>query len=89
MYTIFLFIFKINLYDHYDDKMYDFQLDDNLTGNDLKQAFLKKAGKYNLTDYKIRFLFGGAEIKDEDNLYQHNLKEGYKIQILVRKLDQI
>jgi len=76
------------LYDLYDNIKYDFALDDNLNGYDLKQIFFTKAEKYNPADYKIRMLFGGAEIKDTDNLYQHNLKDGYTIQILRNKIEK-
>ena len=39
--------------------------------------------------YKIGALESGAEIKETDNLYQHALKNGYTIQILRTKKDNI
>lgn len=73
------------LYDLYDNIKYDFALDDNLTGFELKQVYFSKAEKYNPNDFNVRMLFGGAEIKETDSLYQHRLKDGYTIQILRRK----
>ena len=51
-----------------------------MTGKELKALFKKD---HNIGDYyKLRLFFGGQEIKDEQFLYQHNLKREYKIQVM-------
>jgi len=45
-------------------------------------SFFSKAEKYDIHKYKLRLLFGGAEIKDSDYLYQHNIKNEYIIQVV-------
>ncbi len=62
-------------------------MDDNITGYDVMQLFFSSAEKYSPDQYKLRLLFGGAEIKESDHLYQHVLKDGYTIQILRTKKD--
>jgi hypothetical protein len=37
---------------------------------------------------KIRLLFGGVELKDEQYIYQHKIENEYTIQILVKKLSE-
>ncbi|MCQ2816290.1 MAG: hypothetical protein MJ252_03390 [archaeon] len=39
--------------------------------------------KINLNTHKIRLLFGGGLIKENETLYQHKVKDGYNIQISV------
>ena len=51
-----------------------------MTGKELKEFFKKE---HNIGDnFNLRMFFQGVEIKDEHYLYQHNLKSGYKIQVM-------
>ncbi len=83
------FKFQVLLFDLYANKKYPFELDDNLTGTELKQVFFTKAEQYDPNEYNLRMLFGGAEIKESDNLYQHSLKDGFTIQMMVSKKDNV
>ena len=50
-----------------------------MSGKELKELFKKE---HNIGDnFNLRLFFGGMEIKDEHFLYQHHLKNGYKIQV--------
>ena len=51
-----------------------------MTGKELKELFKKEHGIGD--NFNLRLFFGGMEIKDEHFLYQHKLKNGYKIQIM-------
>ena len=51
-----------------------------MTGKELKDLF-KKEHKIG-DNFNLRLFFGGMEIKDEHYLYQHPLKNGYKIQVM-------
>ena len=58
---------SIHLYDVYDNKKTNLNITDN---------------QIDLSKFKLRFLFGGSELMDENFLYQYNFQEGYIIQIL-------
>jgi hypothetical protein len=65
----------------YENKKTNFDCVDSMTGKELKD-------KYNETmksEEDMRLFFGGAEIRDEHKLYQHNLKDEYIIQILKKQ----
>ena len=51
-----------------------------MTGKELKDLFKKE---HEIGDnFNLRLFFGGMEITDDHSLYQHNLKNGYKIQVM-------
>jgi hypothetical protein len=51
-----------------------------MTGKELKDLFKKE---HNIGDnFNLRLFFGGMEITDDHSLYQHNLKNGFKIQVM-------
>ena len=51
-----------------------------MTGKELKELFKKE---HNIGDnFNLRLFCGGMEIKDDNFLYQHHLKNGYKIQVM-------
>lgn len=79
---------KLNLviYDLYDNKKVPFTLESNITGMELKQLYSDHF-VVNLNQYKVRLLFGGAEIKDEQNLYGHKVKDGYTIHVVKSKIE--
>lgn len=61
-----------------------FKVSNAITGKEIKDMFAEK-GKIDRNKCKLRIFFAGNEIKDEHKLFQHNLDDGYKIQIM--KLD--
>ena len=51
-----------------------------MTGKELKELFRKE---HNIGDnFNLRLFFGGMEIVDDHFLYQHHLKNGFKIQVM-------
>ena len=40
-----------------------------------------------LNKNKIRFIFAGALIKDDDMLYQHKISNGFVIQVIVNQIE--
>ena len=51
-----------------------------MLGKELKELFRKE---HNIGDnFNLRLFFGGMEITDDHYLYQHNLKNGFKIQVM-------
>ena len=51
-----------------------------MTGKQLKELFISE---HKIGDkFCLRLFFGGMEIKDDHYLYQHHLKNGYKIQVM-------
>jgi hypothetical protein len=73
------------IYDLYENKTSNLEVFDNITGLELKHKYLKSVN-LPIEQYKLRMFFGGVEIKDEQLIYQHNLKDEYKIQISKVKL---
>ena len=51
-----------------------------MTGKELKEFFKQE---HNIGDeFNLRLFFGGMEITDDHFLYQHHLKNGFKIQVM-------
>jgi hypothetical protein len=75
---------SVNLYNLYLNKYYKVEIYDTFTGKDIKQLYCKLED-LNSAEYKIRLLFGGAEVADNHELYKHNVKNDYTIQILILK----
>ena len=58
----------------------DKSVSNTMTGKELKDLFKKE---HNIGDnFNLRLFFGGMEITDDHFLYQHNLKNGFKIQVM-------
>ena len=55
-----------------------------LTGEELKALYMKKTNK-DKNDVDVRFFFSGNEIKDKQFIFQHKLKDEYKIMVMVIK----
>jgi len=69
------------LYDFYENKKTNINISDNIKIEEIKQRY-SEHNKLDLKKIKLRLLFGGAELKDENYLYQYNFQENYIIQIL-------
>lgn len=80
------FNIKVYMFDLYENKKYKTDLMAYSKGSDLKNKICDFS-KINPKNYKIRLFFGGAEILDEHKVYQHNIKDGYTIQIMKTKID--
>jgi hypothetical protein len=72
---------QIYIYDLYENKKIPFNLALSSTGKDLKKLYFEAISE-DETKYKCRLLFGGSELQDDHNLFQHNIKEGFQIQII-------
>ena len=71
---------KIKLFEPIDNINEDKTVNNTITGKELKELFKKE---HNIGDnFNLRLFFGGMEIKDDHFLYQHHLKNGYKIQVM-------
>ena len=58
------------------------ELKNTITGKDLKEQYKEKE---KLDDnVKIKMIISGVEIKDEENLYQHNLTEDKPIYVIIQ-----
>ena len=58
------------------------ELNESTKGEDIIKAY-SESSNIDLNKNKIRLLFGGGIIKENETLYQHKVKNGYKIQISV------
>lgn len=76
---------SISLYDLYENKKQTIKLPSNLQGKEIKNLFAEM-NNFDASSYKIRLLFGGAEILDDQYLYQHKLHNGYTIQVIKNKI---
>jgi len=72
---------SIVLYDVYENKKTNINITDNIQIKDIKKKY-SDHNKIDLSKIKLRFLFGGSELKDNNFLYQYNFEEGYIVQIL-------
>ena len=53
---------------------------DNISGKELIDIFCEE-NNIDKEKYKIKLIFGGAIIKDDETLFQHKVKNDYVIQI--------
>jgi hypothetical protein len=68
---------KVKLYDLYNNKTTNIDINDNISGAELKEKF---CGQSDIKDTnKVRAFFGGTEILDETSLYRYNIKNNYTI----------
>ena len=73
---------KICIFLKLNDIKEKFIFDDDITGKEIKEEFLKRKN-LDMENYfkRIRLFFGGNEIHDNEFLYQHKLKDNYSIQV--------
>ena len=73
---------EIKLFDVVNQKQNKLSVMDSITGEELIEKYAAKEN-IDLTKNKIRLLFGGGIIKDNETLFQHKVKNGYSIQICI------
>jgi hypothetical protein len=76
---------EIKLFDVTNQKQIKLNIPDSTTGEELMQKYANEQ-KIDLTQNKIRLLFGGGIIKENESLFQHKVKDGFSIQICVSQL---
>ena len=72
---------KIKLFEPLNDINTSLDVSNSVSGKELKKIYCEKIG-VSMDDYNLRCFFGGQEIKDNNFLYQYNLKKGFKIQVM-------
>ena len=72
---------KVNLYEVANNKNTILDINNLVTGEELKKLFCEK-NNISLDDFKIRMFFAGIEISNEHYLYQYNIKNEFKIQVM-------
>ena len=76
---------EIKLFDVINQKQNKFKVLDSITGRELIEKYANKEN-IDLNKYKIRLLFGGGIIKDNETLFQHKVKNGFGIQICLNEI---
>jgi hypothetical protein len=74
-------VLKINLYEVANNTTSILEVSNLITGLDLKKLFCKK-NNISFDDFNIRMFFSGMEISNEHFLYQYNIKNEFKIQVM-------
>ena len=74
-------ILKINLYEVANNTTSILEVTNLITGLELKKLFCKK-NNISFDDFNIRMFFSGMEISNEHFLYQYNIKNDFKIQVM-------
>lgn len=77
---------KLILYELYNNKKTSVEVMYNTTIKELKLKY-SELDQFNLNEYKIKFLFGGSELKDEHFVYEYNIMDEYTIQVLKTKIN--
>ena len=72
---------KVNLYEVATNTNSLIEVNNLTSGKELKQSFCLK-NKLSPDDYVIRMFFAGMEITNEHFLYQYNIKNDFKIQVM-------
>lgn len=76
---------NIILFDITNQKQIKLKVNEAEKGESIIQKYAK-AHNINLKENKIRLLFGGGIIKENETLYQHKVKDGFSIQIVISKI---
>ena len=71
---------KINLYEVALNKNLLVEVNNLMSGEDLKKLFCEKNDIFD--DYNIRMFFAGNEIMNDHYLYQYKIHDGYKVQVM-------
>ena len=66
---------------------YEIVISNKKTGLDLKNLFLEKEG-FSSEDYKVRLIYKGAEITNEDILSIYNFDNNPQIQVSCNKIEK-
>lgn len=75
---------EITIRDLYLEKNLSIKVNIGITGIELKQLYAK-AIDFNLDVNKSKLIFGGCLIQNNEFLYQHNIKDGFTLQIMTIK----
>ena len=77
---------KIEILNLYKNEQNIFTGKESTTGKELKEMY-SEHNNIDLNKNKIRFIFAGALIKDDDMLYQHKISNGFVIQVIVNQIE--
>ena len=72
---------RLNLYEVSLNKTTTIDTNNLISGEELKKIFCEK-NNISMDEYKIRMFFAGNEIQNEHFMYQYNIKNDYKIQVM-------
>lgn len=75
---------KIILYEVAVNKNTEVVANNLMSGEDLKKVFCEK-NNISFEDYNVRMFFSGNEVKNDHYLYQYNIHNDYKIQVMKTK----
>ena len=59
-----------------------------MNGKELKDLFCE-INNISFDNYKIRMFFSGNEITDEHFLYQYNIQNNFKIQVMKKEIEKV
>ena len=62
------------------------EVKETITGKELMDMYVNEKN-IDLTIKKIRLLFGGGIIKEDDMIFQHKVNTGYKIVVVINDKD--
>ena len=82
----------LSLVDVYKNKKYVIKYNQELTGNEIKEKYSKilqqeDSNIIDLSLLKIRLIYNGCEIKNNESLFNHNIKPKSFIQIVVSSIE--
>ena len=72
---------KVKIYEVSNNVDMSLEVENTLTGLELKKIFCNNE-KIDMDKFNIRMFFAGLEIGDNNYLYQYDLHNGYKIQVM-------
>ena len=72
---------KLNLYEVATNTNTIINTNNLINGEELKKIFCEK-NNISMDDYNIRMFFAGGEILNDHFVYQYNIKNDYKIQVM-------
>ena len=80
--------FNIILFDVQTNTNHKVKINNLMNGKELKDLFCE-INNISFDNYKIRMFFSGNEITDEHFLYQYNIQNNFKIQVMKKEIEKV
>lgn len=74
----------MNFVNAYTQEKNSLKIDDNINVHDLKTLYCIDCGSCQ-DPSKVRMFYGGAELVNSNYLYQHELKDGSMINVMIKR----
>lgn len=77
---------KVKMYNLYQNDTQIFEVSPNIKGGELKRLYIEK-NNIDIEKNKVKLIFSGAFIEDDQLLSQHQVKNNFIIQVVISSIE--